>query len=98
MATAAPRLAFDIGGSFTDTALISAHGRIATDKVLPIPETIVAAVQRNTENTLPASGHQSLGSLVHGTTIASNAWLEGKGAVTGLLTTKGFRDELEIRR
>jgi N-methylhydantoinase A len=98
MATAAPRLAFDIGGTFTDIVLISAEGEIFTDKVLSIPETIVAAVRHNIENTLLASGVQAFGSLVHGTTIASNALLENKGAVTGLLTTKGFRDELEIRR
>ncbi len=98
MATGTPRLAFDIGGTFTDIVLISADGQIATDKVLSIPETIVAAVKRNIENTLMVCGRQPLASLVHGTTIASNALLEGKGAVTGLLTTRGFRDELEIRR
>ncbi len=97
MATGTPRLAFDIGGTFTDIVLISADGQVATDKVLSIPETIVAAVRRNIENTLMVSGRQPLASLVHGTTIASNALLEGKRALTGLLTTKGFRDELEIR-
>src|SRR5260370_9171532 len=98
MATRTPRLAFDNGGTFTDSGLIAADGQAATDKVLSIPETIVAAVKRNIENTLAAWGRQPLASLVHGTTIASNALLEGKGAIAGLLTTKGFRDELEIRR
>jgi N-methylhydantoinase A len=47
---------------------------------------------------LNETGHQQLANLVHGTTIASNAVLEGKGAVTGLITTLGFRDEIEMRR
>src|SRR5260370_35944123 len=98
MATGTPRLAFDIGGTFTDIVLIAADGQVATDKVLSIPETIVAAVKRNIENTLAAWGRQPLASLVHGTTIASHALLEWKGAIAGLPTTKGFRDELEIRR
>ena len=62
MAIGTPRLAFDIGGTFTDIVLISADGQVATDKVLSIPETIVAAVRRNIENTLTASGRQSLAS------------------------------------
>ncbi len=71
----APRLAFDIGGTFTDIVLISANGRIITDKVLSIPETIVAAVRRNIENILRTGRHEQLANLVHGTTIASNAIL-----------------------
>src|SRR5918994_1525129 len=59
----------------------------------PEPEAARAQVAR--KESLPAA---TVGSIVHGTTVATNAILEHRGARTGLLTTEGFRDVLEIRR
>src|SRR5271167_3503125 len=94
----APRVAFDIGGAFTDIVVVSGEGNLQTYKVLSIPEQVARDLRRPIEAVLKETGHKELASLVHGTTIASNALLEGKAAVTGLITTRGFRDELEIRR
>src|SRR5712692_5194851 len=94
----APRVAFDIGGTFTDIVLVTAEGRLLTYKILSIPDKIGQDVGRCIGDALNQSGHKQLASLVHGTTIGSNALLEGKGALTGLITTRGFRDELEMRR
>jgi N-methylhydantoinase A len=94
----APRVAFDIGGTFTDIVVVTAEGRLLTYKILSIPDKIGQDVGRCIGDALNQSGHKQLASLVHGTTIGSNALLEGKGALTGLITTRGFRDELEMRR
>lgn len=96
--TQAPRMAFDIGGTFADIIVATADGALLTFKLLAIPETIAREVRIRLEQALAGTGHARLGSLVHGTTIGSNALLEGKGALTGLVTTLGFRDELELRR
>ncbi len=94
------RLGVDIGGTFTDLVLTGADGSIVTHKVLSTPDdygrAIVAAV-----GDLAAQGRlqpERVAEVVHGTTICSNAILEGKGARTGLITTRGFRDALEIGR
>ncbi len=88
------RVGFDIGGTFTDVIVLGDDGRLTTAKVLSlldrIGEDIVACVQR-------ASPSPRVENFVHGTTIASNAVIENKTAVTGLITTQGFRDELEMR-
>ena len=94
----APSVAFDIGGTFTDIIVVLGDGRLRACKVLSLPEQIGAEIRRQIEDALEGSGHAELASMVHGTTVGSNTILEGKGAVTGLLTTRGFRDELEIRR
>jgi N-methylhydantoinase A len=94
----APRVAFDIGGTFTDIVVVTGDRRLRTYKVLSIPEKVAQEVRRPIEKVLNETGHERLANLVHGTTIASNAVLEGKGAVTGLITTRGFRDEIEMRR
>jgi len=92
------RVAFDIGGTFTDVVITGAGGRLFTYKILTLPNSVGADVGRCVADALGQQPRSQVASLVHGTTIASNAVLEGKGAITGLLTTKGFRDELEIRR
>ncbi|HKA54146.1 MAG TPA: hydantoinase/oxoprolinase family protein [Candidatus Binatia bacterium] len=92
------RVAFDIGGTFTDVVIAGTNGRLFTYKILTLPDSIGADVGRCVADALGQQPGSHVASLVHGTTIASNAVLEGKGAVTGLITTKGFRDELEIRR
>jgi len=90
------RLGIDIGGTFTDLVLIGADGSLATHKVLSTPDdygrAIVAAVREMVAHP------EHVEEIVHGTTVCSNAILEGKGARTGLITTRGFRDALEIGR
>src|SRR5262245_19530202 len=96
--TATLRVAFDIGGTFTDVVVAGANGRLFTYKILTLPDSVGADVGRCVADALSQQPGGHVASLVHGTTIASNAVLEGKGAITGLITTRGFRDELEIRR
>src|SRR5712691_11669783 len=88
------RVGFDIGGTFTDVIVLGDDGQLTTAKVLSlldrVGEDIVACVRRSTSTS-------QVESFVHGTTIASNAVIENKTAVTGLITTQGFRDELEMR-
>jgi N-methylhydantoinase A len=88
------RLGFDIGGTFTDVILLRDDGTINTSKVLSlldrVGEDIVACIGRSA-----AAGR--IDSFVHGTTIASNAVIEGNLAPTGYITTHGFRDDLEMR-
>src|SRR5690349_1079863 len=94
----APRVTFDIGGAFTDIVGVTGHRPPPTYKVLSIPDEVAHAVRPAIEAAPNETGHEPPAHLVHGTTIAANAVLEGKGAVTGLITTRGFRDELEMRR
>ncbi len=90
----------DIGGTFTDVVMVGSDGSVATRKLPSTPESygraIVAAIRELVaeRGTTPAA----LSDVVHASTIATNAILELKGARTGLLTTKGFRDVLEMRR
>ena len=94
------RIGADIGGTFTDLVILGTDHSVRTIKVLSTPEdfgrAVVASVQGFlAQSKLPPS---AIGEIDHGTTIATNAILEKKGARVGLLTTKGFRDVLEIRR
>jgi N-methylhydantoinase A len=91
------RIAVDIGGTFTDlVGLDDASGSLVRSKVLTTPERLVLGVLRAVEKAelpLPdASG------FVHGSTVAINAILQQDGANTALLTTRGFRDVLEMGR
>jgi N-methylhydantoinase A len=92
------RLAVDIGGTFTDVALEHAGGRI-TGKVLTTPEAPERGVLEGVHGVLGAAGLRlaDLALLVHGTTLATNAIIERKGARTALVTTEGFRDVLALR-
>ena len=98
--TSAPstRLGLDIGGTFTDVALEIGDQRF-TAKTLTTPRApedgVVAALRSVTAEAGIAPGQVSL--IVHGTTLATNALIERKGAKTALLTTEGFRDVVEIR-
>lgn len=98
MPSSSLRVAFDIGGTFTDVVVAGSGGRLFTYKILSLLGSIGADVGRCVADALSQQPNSHVARLVHGTTVASNAVLEGKGAVTGLITTKGFRDELEIRR
>ncbi len=95
------RLGCDIGGTFTDFVLLDDHtGEIKTGKCLTTPKDPSDAVEegmRMLEATTPAFVAK-LDELIHGTTLVINAIIERKGARTGLITTKGFRDVLEIGR
>jgi N-methylhydantoinase A len=97
------RVGIDIGGTFTDFAF-DRDGTIAVQKVLSTPTDRSLAVMEGLEKLAAQEGlalAAFLGrveTLVHGTTVADNTLIEGNGAVTGLLTTAGFRDELELRR
>ena len=93
----APRLAVDIGGTFTDLALEHAGQRV-TAKVLTTPAAPelgvlagIAAILK-TASLAPAD----IALVIHGTTLATNAVIERKGARTALLTTEGFRDVLAM--
>ncbi len=84
----------DTGGTFTDFVVLQ-DGKIRIHKVLSTPgDPARAILQGLTE--LGVSGN--LDALVHGSTVATNAVLERKGVRTGLITTAGFRDVLEIGR
>jgi N-methylhydantoinase A len=92
------RLGVDIGGTFTDVALEVGERRYSA-KMLTTPQApelgVLAAVQAVLEQASVAPGDLSL--IIHGTTLATNAIIERKGAKTALVTTEGFRDTIEIR-
>lgn len=95
------RLGCDIGGTFTDFVLLNDQtGEIQTGKCLTTPQDPSDAVEegiRALEVTSPDFVGK-LDELIHGTTLVINSIIERKGARTGLITTKGFRDVLEIGR
>jgi N-methylhydantoinase A len=91
------RLAVDIGGTFTDVALDAPKGRV-TAKVLTTPQAPERGVMEGLTSAV-AKARCRLGDIaliIHGTTLATNALIERKGAVTALITTEGFRDAVEI--
>jgi N-methylhydantoinase A len=92
------RLGVDIGGTFTDVALETAERRF-TAKILTTTQAPEAGVLTALRSVAAKAGVApgEVGLIVHGTTLATNALIERKGARTALLTTEGFRDVLEIR-
>ena len=98
------RVGVDVGGTFTDLVIADSDGRTEVFKVPSVPSdpgegvinaliTAAAAIDQPMD--------QFLGDcqfFLHGSTVATNTLLEGKGARVGLLTTKGFRDSLEARQ
>ena len=90
------RLGIDIGGTFTDLVLVDDSGNLTVDKVPSTPPNFARGVIDGLDK-LQVAG-QDLEFFSHGTTAATNAIIEKKGAKTGLITTAGFRDVLEIRR
>jgi N-methylhydantoinase A/oxoprolinase/acetone carboxylase beta subunit len=95
------RLGCDIGGTFTDFVLLNDRtGDIAIHKCLTTPKDPSDAVEqgmRELEQKVPEHV-ETLREIIHGTTLVINAIIERKGARTGLITTKGFRDVLELGR
>jgi N-methylhydantoinase A len=91
------RIGVDIGGTFTDlVALDEATGAVVNSKALSTPQALLDGVLRCVDQAGVRLEDCRL--VIHGTTIGINALLEGKGARTGLVTTEGFRDVLEIGR
>jgi N-methylhydantoinase A len=94
------RVGVDVGGTFTDIVCLGHDGSIYTHKVPSSVDDYSRAMQQGLQTVLQTHGiaGAAISELVHGATVASNTILEYKGARTGLLTTEGFRDVLEIRR
>ena len=94
------RVGADIGGTFTDIVLLGPDGAVRTAKLLSTPDDYGRAILDGLrgERARTGAAPEPIAEIVHGTTVATNAILEQKGAKVGLITTKGFRDVLEIRR
>ena len=93
------RLGIDIGGTFTDIVLMSDDGTVVTQKVPSTPDDYARGILDGLAPLMnEIVNSHAITSIVHGTTVATNTILERKGAVTGLITTQGFRDVLEIGR
>ncbi len=93
-------LGFDIGGTFTDFALLDAEsGDLEIFKALTTPARPEDGALQGIATFLARRGlrHEALLNIFHGTTLVANTLIERKGALVGLLTTAGFRDILEMR-
>jgi N-methylhydantoinase A len=98
------KIGIDVGGTFTDLCVVSSTGVVDTFKVLSTPEDPsigvangLEAIARAKKVDLPTLAAR-VTTIVHGTTVTTNATLTRRGAKTGLLTTAGVRDALEMRR
>jgi N-methylhydantoinase A len=93
------RVGVDIGGTFTDIVLLGSDGTVHTRKIPSSVDDYARAIVEGLVDVFAEQGLSGAGieEIRHGTTIASNAILEQKGARTGLITSRGFRDVLEIR-
>src|SRR4029450_1235836 len=100
------RVGVDSGGTFTDICLFDEKaGRIETWKVPSTPDDpsrgIAQGVEEGMRRVAPEAGDRPAAPIVyfgHGTTVATNALIQRRGVKTGLITTDGFRDLLEIGR
>jgi N-methylhydantoinase A len=95
------RIGVDIGGTFTDVAMVEeTSGRIGVAKVPTTPADLAEGVLRALQSAVDryAVDHAEVGLLSHATTVVTNAILEETGARAALITTRGFRDVLELRR
>ena len=93
------RLAVDIGGTFTDTVLVDGRGQIlATTKTPTTPDNPTLGALDGARRVLAEAGvdWSQIDGFIHGTTLATNALIERRGAVVATVTTEGFRDILEI--
>jgi N-methylhydantoinase A len=93
------RIGVDIGGTFTDIVFLAEDGTLYTKKVSSSVDNYARAITAGISEVFQEAGlgGADVEEVLHATTVASNAILELKGARTGLITTKGFRDVLEIR-
>src|SRR3954462_12673150 len=93
------RIAADVGGTFTDMACLSPDGELATCKIPSTPNDYARAIIEGIATlTRDREAQAGQATVLHASTVATNAILEGKGANTALVTTQGFRDVLELRR
>jgi N-methylhydantoinase A len=94
------RIGVDVGGTFTDLVLIDDAGTVSLVKLPSTPHAPDAAVITGIQQILHESGLNAadVTEVLHGTTVGSNTLLQKSGARTGLITTRGFRDVLEIGR
>jgi len=98
------KIGIDVGGTFTDLFLTSDQGEVETFKVLSTPADPSIGVLDGLETIAKQKGLGardfigSVSTIVHGTTVTTNAVLTRRGARTGLVTTRGVRDALEMRR
>jgi N-methylhydantoinase A len=94
------RVGIDIGGTFTDLVVAGDDGTLRTMKLLSTPDDYGRGIGEGLRAVLDEHdiSPESVTRVVHATTVATNAILEGKGAATALITTAGFRDVLEMRR
>ena len=97
-------IGIDIGGTFTDTVVVDDQGQLRIYKTESTPGNLAAGVLegvRLASEDLGLSPRELLSAtsyFSHGTTVATNAFIERKGALTGLITTKGFGDTMLIQR
>ncbi|MEM5313807.1 hydantoinase/oxoprolinase family protein [Paraburkholderia sp. JHI869] len=97
---ASARIGVDIGGTFTDLVLLDDNGQVTFTKVSSTPAAPEEAVLTGIDRILKQAGLKTadVAEVLHGTTVGSNTMLQKVGAKCGLITTKGFRDVLEIGR
>ena len=95
------RIGVDVGGTFTDAVLVDeVKGKFHFAKTPTTHCDLTEGVLNALEDVLGVAGvsMDDIDYIIHGTTIGTNAIVEGKGAKVGLITTAGFEDVLEIRR
>jgi N-methylhydantoinase A/oxoprolinase/acetone carboxylase beta subunit len=94
------RVGADVGGTFTDIVMVDDAGTVDKHKMLSTPPHYEFAVLQGISHLLQrrAGKPDSIVEVTHGTTVATNAVLESRGARTAMITTRGFRDVLELRR
>src|SRR5574341_545739 len=98
------RVAIDVGGTFTDCLVLDAEGNLSAFKEPTTPHDPTEGLLGSLAKAARAVGkslHQFLPeveTVIHGTTLATNALVLGRGAKVGMLTTRGFRDVVEARR
>jgi len=98
------KVGIDVGGTFTDFLIADRDGRVQTGKVLSTPDDPAIGLLRGLEEVAAERGQTlaefagGISTIVHGTTVTTNVVITGAGAKTGLLTTEGVRDALEMRR
>ena len=98
------RVSIDVGGTFTDCLVLDDQEHLGAFKALTTPDDPTQGFLDALEKAAGAYGQtleafvSALDSIIHGTTLATNALLTGRGAKVGMLTTRGFRDQIEARR
>jgi N-methylhydantoinase A/oxoprolinase/acetone carboxylase beta subunit len=94
------QIGVDIGGTFTDIVALDDDGGLVLAKVPTTPKDLLQGIAEAVRRALALAGAEpaTVRRFIHGTTVATNAVLEQKGAVTAILATRGFEDVLELGR